>query len=293
MSAVKTLLDSAIDYAGLFPPAKLGMPEAVRAYADYSRGKHRAFLGRFVCPLARLSEFEAAFTAVVPARLEKPWELSVLAGADAATDAATIATFNARQPSARIASVETKAASPDEIPRATAAFPATLEVWVEIPVVGDIGRFITAIKAAGRGAKIRTGGVTAEAFPHAQDIARFFQACHAAGVPAKATAGLHHPLRGDYRLTYDRASAKGAMYGFMNVFVAAALVRAGKRESEVVAALEDRDRKHFEVGPDNVRFRRQTISVADLAATRRELCRSFGSCSFTEPIEGLQELGWL
>lgn len=293
MSAVTTLLDSAIDYAGLFPPAKLSMPDAVHAYAQYAGGLHNRFLGRFICPLARLREFESAYAALPASEETRPWQLSVLTGLDPSADASAIAAFNARQPHVQINSFETKVHSPDEIPRATSALPADLEVWIEVPVVGEIERFAAAIKSAGRGAKIRTGGVTADAFPHAQDVARFFKSCHAAGVPAKATAGLHHPLRGEYRLTYDKGAPCGMMYGFLNVFLAAALVRNGRSEADVVAALEDKDAKHFNFNAGGLRWRRQQFTVADLAATRRELCRSFGSCSFVEPVEGLQELGWL
>lgn len=294
MSAVSSLLDSVIDYAGLFPPAKLSMPDAVRAFADYVHGPHSALLGRFVCPIARLPEFETAF-AELPAnrRLSPKWELSVLAGADPASDGKLIAAFNARHTAARVVSLETKASTPEEISRATAGLPDSLEVWVEFSPLGDITKFANAIKSAGRGAKIRTGGVTPDAFPNSQDVVRFFRACHQASVVAKATAGLHHPVRGTYRLTYDAGAPSGTMFGFLNVFLAAALIHTKGSDADALALLEERDARKFKVQHDEVLWRSRKFTADQLAATRRELCRSFGSCSFTEPVEGLEAMRWL
>ena len=44
-----------------------------------------------------------------------------------------------------------------------------------------------------------------------------------AGVPFKATAGLHHAIRGEYPLTYAKDSPRGEMFGYLNVFIAAAI----------------------------------------------------------------------
>lgn len=293
MSAVSSLLGSLIDYAGLFPPAQLTMSEAVREHANYLNGPHRDALGRFVVPLARLTEFETAFAAL-PAERQIGWRLSVLAGANPSADAAAIAAFNGRQADARIVAVETKAAAPADIPRLTASFPAALEVWIEIsPTAPDLPALIDAVRNAGRGAKLRTGGITAEAFPTPDDVMRFLRECHCADVVTKATAGLHHPLRGEYRLTYAAASPTGKMFGFLNVFLAAACIHAGGTDADALALLDDGDARHFTAAPDVLAWRGHRFTAAQIESTRRALCRSFGSCSFTEPIEGLQELRWI
>lgn len=293
MSVASVFFTSLIDYAGLFPPAQLDLPAAVREYAAALAGPHRAMLGRFVLPLARLAEFDAVLAAL-PSSETSRWQLSVLAGSDAAADAASIAAFNSRPGGARIVSVETKAATAIDVARLTAPFPSSLEVWVEIsPSAPDLAACIDAIRVAGRGAKIRTGGVTSAAFPAAALVARFLRECQRARVPSKATAGLHHPLRGDYRLTYAAGSPHGRMFGFLNIFLAAALVHSGASEADTIALLEDGDATNFRATSDALTWRTHRFDTAALQATRRALCRSFGSCSFAEPVEGLQQLHWL
>lgn len=292
MSALSAFLDSLIDYAGLFPPAKLPMVEAVRNHASYLRSSQAPFLGRFIVPSARLTEFESAYEQLSPAE-KSGWRLSLLGGPDAKLDATSLAAFNLRHAGARIDAVEAKASHPAEIAALSAAFPPSLEMWIEIPHQADPTGLLLAIKSAGRGAKIRTGGVTADAFPSAADIARFLAGCHAVGVACKATAGLHHPMRGDYRLTYEPGSASGTMFGFLNVFLAAALLHSGGAESEAAALLADRDATNFSCTSEALGWRDHRFSSTQLTSTRRALCRSYGSCSFTEPLEGLQTLHWL
>lgn len=50
------LLSGVIDYAGMFPPAKLPLKEAIRNYARYREESEAWMLGRFVCPVAQLEE---------------------------------------------------------------------------------------------------------------------------------------------------------------------------------------------------------------------------------------------
>ena len=328
MLALSVFLDSLIDYAGLFPPAKLPMVEAVRNHASYLRSARAPFLGRFIVPSARLAEFETAYSQLADDE-KSGWRLSLLAlpgdwpgqtpggqlsrSEDCVTDpgqtaasngksatvpalapaAATLLAFNQRHPGARIDAVEAKASLPAEVAAISAAFPASLEMWIEIPSTADPAPLIESIKAAGRGAKIRTGGVTLDAFPPAADIARFLAGCHGAGVVCKATAGLHHPLRAEYRLTDESDSPSGPMFGFLNVFLAATLIHTGGTAAEVTALLVDGQAENFSCAPDALGWRRHRFSADQLSSSRRALCRSFGSCSFTEPLDGLQKLHWL
>lgn len=291
--ALATLLDSLVDYAGLFPPAQLAMAEAVPAHAAYLTGPDRALLGRFIVPVARLGEFEQTH-ARLPDAQRTGWQLSVLTGTDLAADGAAIHAYNIRHPEAPIVSIEAKATTLAEIEHLHRALPAALEVWVEVAAAApDLPALLAAIKAAGRGAKLRTGGVTPEAFPSARGVLRFLRTCHEAGLVLKATAGLHHPLRGDFRTTYAADSAQARMFGFLNLALASALIRAGATDADALALLEESDAATFTLEPEAIVWRGHRLGVETLAATRLRLFRSFGSCSFTEPLEGLQALSWL
>src|SRR5260370_12203250 len=56
-ASVRAFLNQIIDYAGLFPPAKLPIEEALRIYLhERKTSPYRWMLGRFVCPTPRLQE---------------------------------------------------------------------------------------------------------------------------------------------------------------------------------------------------------------------------------------------
>jgi hypothetical protein len=119
--------------------------------------------------------------------------------------------------------VEMKAGSPGEMDAALAALPAGLAAFVELPRDGELGGLLATVGRRRASAKLRTGGVVPEAIPHPAEVARFIAACAGAGVSFKATAGLHHAVRGEHPLTYAPGSPRAVMHGFLNVFAAAAL----------------------------------------------------------------------
>lgn len=292
MRAVDTLLHELIDYAGLFPPAALDMPTAVANYAAYRREPHAALLGRFVVPATRLDALATAarpqFEESAPAA---PWRISALGGADLAADLAAIQAFNQQQAGlALIDTIEVRAAEVIEIEQTLAALPAWLTAYVELPLSAELDRLIPALARLGGRAKVRTGGTTADAFPATADLVRFIQSCGAAGVPFKATAGLHHPLRAVQRLTYAPDSPSGLMYGFLNVFLTAALVRVGADATEAAALLEERDPGALRFDDDGVRWRDRRVPLDTLAEVRQHVALSFGSCSFQEPVDDLKAI---
>ncbi len=158
MTGLRSLLASLVDYAGLFPPSSLAMPQAVENYLRYRSSPAAWMLGRFILPAARLDEFEAAMEG------QAPVPVSALGGANLESDVERIA--HARM---KIDAVEIKAASAEEIDTALACLRPGLTAYFEI---SDLA-LIPVVRRKGARAKIRTGGVTPEAFPAAEFIASF------------------------------------------------------------------------------------------------------------------------
>ncbi|MAY73109.1 MAG: hypothetical protein CMJ31_00005, partial [Phycisphaerae bacterium] len=144
-------------------------------------------------------------------------------------------------------------------------------------------------------AKIRCGGVKPEMIPPAEQVAGFVAACATAAVPFKATAGLHHPIRGEYPLTYDKNPPKAVMHGFINLVVGAAMIR--KRlidQPTLVELLEETHPKAFELTTDDaIVWRGVKLDLVSLADARERFFIGYGSCSYAEPIDDLRGLGWL
>jgi hypothetical protein len=143
---------------------------------------------------------------------------------------------------------------------------------------------------AGASAKIRTGGVTPDAFPSASDVIRFMRRCIEAGVRFKATAGLHHPLRAEYPLTYETSPPHGVMYGYLNVFLAAAAIAQGMSDDDARQLLEERDSTSIVATEAGVAWRGHMLTVEQLVRMRVRVAVSFGSCSFREPVDELRIL---
>jgi len=293
MRSIHTLLHALIDYAGLFPPAELDMPAAVQGYASYRAGEHCWALGRFVLPVARLAEFEAA-AAPCLAAAGTPWKLAALPGPALSADLAVITGFNQRHADRVVVdTVELKAATPDAIANALGVIDGRLDGYVELPIAQDPAPLVAELARRGGRAKVRTGGTTADTFPAAADVLRFLRRCIEAGVPFKATAGLHHPLRGGYRLTYAPDSGCAMMFGFLNVFLAAAFLEHGMGWADALALLEETQPASLRVEEEAVAWRSYRLDDAELRHTRRRSAMAFGSCSFREPIDDLQALGLL
>jgi hypothetical protein len=289
MSAIETLLENLIDYAGLFPPTGLTMEQAVANYAHYRRSSDSWALGRFIVPVARFAEFERA---LAPHLGAAAWNVSALAGNDFDADRRIIDAFDASHSGRAIVdTVEVKAASTADIERAASAF-GGFATYFEIPAATDPRESIDAISDAGGHAKIRTGGVTPEAFPPAADLVRFIRRCIDRATPFKATAGLHHPIRCVRALTYEPDAVQGAMHGFLNVFLAAAAMSGGMSDQSAEGLLLDDDSSHFAVDEHGIWWRDVHVGVERIAEMRR-FAVAFGSCSFEEPIGELREMGWV
>lgn len=122
-------------------------------------------------------------------------------------------------------------------------------------------------------AKIRTNAVDSE------ELADFLCGAAARRLSFKATAGLHHAIRGE-------------MHGFLNVFVGATFAWFGMDRATLFRLLNETDPEAFAFGDDGLRWRNSRASTDEVKVARRDFAHSFGSCSFEEPVDELRGLGF-
>ncbi len=317
-AALRALLEGVIDYAGLFPPAQLPLAEAVENYAHNRATPAAWLLGKFVVPAARLSDLRPWVEPLFDEHA--PLQVSALGrgGADVESwlanwrsDLAAIREFrDEHAPRVAVQAVEVKLPSDllaapqhedwlDELLDAAvvateqARLPA-LGVFFEAPasvfpaVADTIGRWHD-----GRcnptpfvpGMKLRTGGLSAEDFPTAEQLAAAMDAARENGLRWKATAGLHHPLRAFHPEVGTR------MHGFLNLLVACALADSGTLDREqIVEVLLDEEPSHFSFTDRACFWHDYGVPLDEIAQVRRRQFIAFGSCSFEEPCRDLEQL---
>lgn len=249
--ALRALLEDLIDYAGLFPPASVPLDEALEKYRNYQSGENTWMLRWFVVSGKDVQQVPAAFDG----------SLSILSGSD----------------DARAAAIES-----------TAVVEAKHPVYCE--VAPGNSEQLDAIKKAGNFAKIRMGGVKPEAIPSPADVAAFINACAERKLAFKATAGLHHPIRAEYALTYEKDAPRAVMHGFLNILVASALAWKGERNIEPILAETDVKKFSFD---EKLHWQDKTLTVEEIRDARKNFFHSIGSCSFEEPVDELKVLNLL
>jgi len=285
LALIKALLSSVVDYAGLFPPAKLSMREAMANYAQDQTSNYSWMLGRFVLSASRLNEFEE----LLPTFSLKHWSLSAIISGDLESEIERVRSRNNSK--IAITALEFPPLSPTQIERVFPLLPAGVDLFFEIPLSRELEDYLTVLRRIGASAKIRTGGITVDAFPSITQLCRYICAFAAAQVPFKATAGLHHPLLAKHRLKSEPNSPSAAMHGFLNVAILAALVYWQKLTPEdVLAVLKESSIDGFQFKADSIGWRDRQLSIAEIEEARQHFFRSFGSCSFQEPIDELKEL---
>ncbi|HZQ44194.1 MAG TPA: hypothetical protein VFA99_13155 [Acidobacteriaceae bacterium] len=282
MSAVEALLARAIDYAGLFPPAALDLETTVRNYANYRSGPDMWALGRLVLPAGKIAEFADRWPQYVE------WPISLLLGSDH-----DIEMRLAVDVGLRLDAVECRPANLEDIAEIRRRMPSDGELFVESPSGCAPQEVIAAVGDARACAKLRMGGVVAEAIPSSDLVAAWLTMCARKRVRLKATAGLHHAICGEQRLTYELQSATTCMHGFVNVFLAATAAYQGDDEAAVSELLSDEDHRDFDASESALLWRGRGFSTEEIAEMRRDFLAGFGSCSFGEPMEELRSMGWL
>ncbi len=319
--SLQALLTGIIDYAGMFPPAKLPLDVAVKNYDAYKKGGHAWMLSRFVCGASILPGMEVYASALARGRAggclvavagrggeDMISFLEVLQQDLACVDtfdkvvglSGEVDVFEVKLPEAVIEGgsesvYELVERSSEIFASGAPGVRSFYEIGFGTGGPETVFETLSALKKfndrwAGEryrpaGAKIRTGGADATVIPSSNQLAFFISACCKLGLTYKATAGLHRPLR-----HADKALAT-EVHGFLNVFVAAVLAHASVLPlPKIVNILECAKIGNFEFSSDGLSCCGHHATIDQIVAARRESCVSFGSCSFDEPVEGLQKL---
>lgn len=287
--SVRALFTEIIDYAGLFPPAKLPLDQALGNYDRYRQGPDRWMLGRFVCPAASLAELTPFADEIFPP--VRPLALVIVGSDEPARDWQALTEVREQFPGRiDVAGYEcrwTGHAGWDAFEQ--------LPVFVEVALGANWREAVAeavAVLASGRrrglpcGLKLRCGGEMPAAFPSSEQVAHVLATCRKAELPVKFTAGLHHPLR-------HRDTRLGVFqHGFLNVFAAGVLAHARPLGAhDILRIVEEQDGGRFHFASDRLGWREWSVSVPEMVAARQRLVTSFGSCSFDEPVADLRELG--
>lgn len=292
MDAVTAAFTRFFDYAGLFPPAGLPLEEVMGRYGEYRRSPHAWMLGRVIVPAERLEEAQAAARAA-GATGDDPWPVSVLVGdAGKSRDlAAGVVALSRPGTGILVEAIEATAETDDEIRELGAIWPAALDRYVEIPAGDDPASLLASLGATGQRGKVRAGGVTSDRFPSTAELGRLLARAVRAGVALKATAGLHHAIRGSYRLTYEPGSAAGVMHGFVNLLLASTLLLAGRIDEDLADACLDDDRPEaFKLSGRAGSWLNGVVTYSEIAHARESLLRAVGTCSFDEPVAEIDAL---
>jgi hypothetical protein len=292
-ASLHALLAHSIDYAGMFPPCSLELKPAVRNQAQYVRSNDAWMLNSFVLPV---ENFEAAAPSFSLFDNKHPLRVSALAakGAEFAKTAEAIRRITQDHlRGVSVVQLETPIAPNADLASLrdarTALGDSKLQVFWEAPPdsAETIIPLLAQLKEPRFGYKLRTGGVTADAFPSAVQVAETLLVATQHHVPIKFTAGLHHPIR-QFR---DEVGAK--MHGFLNVLGAAVLASEHHwDEGQIVQMLEDEHPESFSFEETIFAWREWEITAERINA-RRKYVTSFGSCSFEEPREDLRALNLL
>jgi hypothetical protein len=303
---LRTLLATAVDHAGLFPPAGLNMSAAVADFHARRHGEVRWMLGSFVVPASRVGELAASVREYVgpaeatadvsyAARAE-PWPLSVIVES-AVEGAGVIEDVRRRHgDDLRVVALEVRPLEAEKIqggqrePSAKAL--DEVATFYEVPLDERMEARLDAVASVGAHAKVRTGGVTAEAFPTTAALVGFLVACAERAVSFKATAGLHHPFRGRYPLTYEPGSARATMHGFLGLALVSALIHQRAVDEREASGLLAGGPEDLELAADALVWHGHRLTTEEIERARG-FFRSFGSCSFDEPVAELQQAGLL
>ena len=281
-TAVPALLRHLIDDAALYPPGNAPMPVAVAEHRRHRAAPYRDLVGPLLVPASRYDELAEHLA-------DAPLELGLI-GDRGVRHLLGVAERALADPRVRLARLECVVEDSGPLGARDAGLaldgvPDEITVYVELRRDDDVADGVRALadlpSRHAIGAKLRTGGSTAAAFPTDAELAGFVDICLAADHPFKLTAGLHRAVR-------HTDPATGFEYhGYLNVLVAVCLGALDRAYPTVEAALAERDPAPL------VEAAQRMYGMPGEATESRTWFASYGSCSIAEPLGDLVALGLL
>ncbi|OLF06377.1 hypothetical protein BLA60_32640 [Actinophytocola xinjiangensis] len=277
---VPPLLARLVDDAALFPPGNAPMPDAIRLHLDGRTNNRSDLVGLFLCPASRLPELITDLIKVKPPR---PVELSLVIDTGLGGVPKALSIVESRAELLALRMVEMPAPSDvDEVwlERVSEFVPEDVIRVIE-PRRGGAGWLdgLRRVIEHGSWPKIRCGGVSQQNFPSVTEVADFLGVINEGNASFKATAGLHNAVR------HVDEETGFTHHGFLNLLIATARLIAGGVGPGVHEALETTDGKALATEA-------QHLSEDEQLAVR-SMFASYGSCSLTDPVNDLEELGLL
>jgi hypothetical protein len=276
-----------IDYAGMFPPAKLPLERAFENYQHYRQGAADWILGRFVIPARQLADLDVPAGETVALSLigtsgetAAAFQLNLEQDLQAAVrfQSGTIETFEIRLPE-KIAGVNLDQLLSET--RDKLAEIGSPQLYVEAPADQRLAVLVPTLAQIRAGYKLRCGGSTPGSIPTPEQVARAILVARDHRVPLKFTAGLHHPVRHE----------APELYGFFNVFGAGLLAHIYHLSPrELLPILEDENAEHFVFDQHGFVWNGYRVTTDEILTLRQHALIAYGSCSFDEPYEDLRAL---
>jgi hypothetical protein len=324
-ASFKAFMREIIDYAGLFPPAELSLDTSLHKYNKYRTSDDAWMLSRYIIPAGRLAELspygetlfgegESFGFSILGKRTETVSDyrehLQDIGEAleqfhENHGDRVQTDVLEIKLPREAVFANDTDLLA--DIYEETAhhfgdvkKFPDDIffegifdknwekEIAVILESMNAYNNNPSAKNGIKAGFKLRCGGVEASMVPSTEQVAFTLNKVREQNLALKCTAGLHHPIR-----HYDD-SVNTKMHGFFNVFGGAMLGYAYDfSDEEMQGVIKEEDSDQFSFTDTGFRWKEYEVSTKDIEELRKVALISFGSCSFDEPREALQQLGLL
>ncbi|MGH1363689.1 MAG: hypothetical protein ACRBF0_09040 [Calditrichia bacterium] len=315
-----------IDYAGLFPPAKLEMDPAIRNYAEYRSGIVSWMLSRFICPASRLTELAAYKESLFEG--DQPFRFSVLGSrskseteffATLKKDLAAIEQFRALHGENVITDVyetrfpealqksPTSTAVKSFLDKAASIIeeqgPPEFKVFYEMgfheewemqfpAVLRGISQHNEAGEESDQQQKYAGAGLKLRCGgvePHMYPSVD--QLAHAISLGRDNRVAIKATAGLHHPVRHLNPVDKIKMHGFFNVFGAGVFAYAHDlNREELREIIGDEDPKNFLFTAKAFAWKTLRVSTGEIEKIRKAGIISFGSCSFDEPKDDLRGL---